>query len=190
MLAWLQKENYWFKRHLFKTTQIDICHLGFLVVKCLTDTHRATLQQRINNKIATLMMGQATNDYYRGKIYNYDGAPSNIPSVRVLFQKPVWPMRSPPTVSTKALGIDCLGEEKAALLDLLPQVFPSDGLAVFVPSSLPHDHTIPDAADKCMDMLHAQNAYLANHRNIQFAGISDKDMYHPNSNATIGKIAN
>jgi hypothetical protein len=98
-------------------------------------------------------------------------------------------MRGPPTVSTKALGIDCLREEKAALLDLLPQVFSSDGLAVFVPSSLPHDHTIPDAPDKFMDMIHAQNVYLTNHRNIQFAGISDEDMYRPNSNATIGTIA-
>jgi hypothetical protein len=189
MLAWLQKENYWFERHLFKSTQIDICHLGFLVGKCPTDTRCATLQKNINNKIATLMMGQATNYYYREKIYNCDGAPRNIPSVRVIFQKPVWPMRGPPTVITKALGIDCLQEEKAALLNLLPQVFPSDSLAVFVPSSLPHDHTIPDAPDKFMDMLHAQNVYLANHRNIQFAGISKEDMHWPNSNATIGTIA-
>jgi hypothetical protein len=58
---------HWFERHLFKTTQIDICHLGFLVGKCPTDTHRATLQQTINDKIATLMMGQATDDYYREK---------------------------------------------------------------------------------------------------------------------------
>ncbi len=99
-------------------------------------------------------------------------------------------MHDPPTVSTKALGIDCLREEKATLLDLLPQVFPSDGLAIFVPSWLPHNHTIPDAPNKFMDTLHAKNAYLANHRIIQFAGISDEDMYRPNSNATIGTIAN
>jgi hypothetical protein len=190
MLAWLQKENYWFERHLFKTTQIDICHLGFIVGKCPTDTHRATFQQMINDKIAALMMGQATDVYYREKIYNYDGAPRDIPSVRVLFQKPAWPMRGPPVVSTKALGIDCLREERAALLDLLPQVFPSDGLAVFVPSSLPHDNTIPDATDKFMDMLHAQNVYLANHRSIQLAGISEEDMHRLNLNATIGTIAN
>ncbi len=189
MLAWLQKENYWFERHLFKTTQIDICHLGFIVGKCPTDTHHATFQQMINDKIAALMMGQATDVYYREKIYNYDGAPRDIPSVRVLFQKPAWPMRGPPVVRTKALGIDCLREERAALLDLLPQVFPSDGLAVFVPSSLPHDNTIPDATDKFMDMLHAQNVYLANHRSIQLAGISEEDMHRLTLNATIGTIA-
>jgi hypothetical protein len=40
-----------------------------------------------------------------------------------------------------------------------------------------------------MDMLHAQNAYHANHRSIQIAGISDEDMHRPNLHTTIGTIS-
>jgi hypothetical protein len=92
MLAWLQKENYWFERHLFKTTQIDICHLGFLVGKCPTDTHRATLQKTINDKIATLTMGQATDDYLPGYALHASRNPNPSPS-RVSGVVPSYPIQ-------------------------------------------------------------------------------------------------
>jgi hypothetical protein len=173
LLKWLKDEQIHMWNHVYKNKTIELSKVGTLIQNIPEATFLPGLEHQINDHMAKAWNNFSSDEKSNAAKNNED---NNVPEVRLQNAWTNWALGTR-TVRIFAINVECANSVKRIVKELMIKLFPvSKGDPMFVPSSMPHDQTIPNAKEKYFTILHLQNQFVQTHDYFTLSGVSEAAM--------------